>query len=395
MKPVLRRAIACIVSAFLIAQALPAAASAVLAQDPPATRPRQSAPSGVQRASGVLRLEGPGAGVRPPARGYDIKTVGEIISSTTFVDAAAKEALGLEPEQWPKVAQIELAPAGEQALKLIVTVRPGGEIELPQQPAAALRRELSRRAQAEVERVAANPEQSAQLMKQINELAQRKETLTSRARQLEMRMNSLREQRGESPVRPPQSQGQVQMLLEQIARNRLRLEAIESVLADWVDIQKQLRGPGNELVALHEQRVALLQKMVENGQATPLQVLDAQIALGEARRQGLQQAGGSVGPLERYINEVISLRVEIAVAEAQLEKLGVATTTPATQPATQPTTQPANSGEQLSTDVDALTRQLNETRQELAQVSNDLTQAQRRLEELGPPVRLVIVDGSE
>jgi hypothetical protein len=46
------------------------------------------------------------------------------MTSTAFVDGAVKAALGLEPREWPRAVQIELAPAGEQSLKVIVTVRP-------------------------------------------------------------------------------------------------------------------------------------------------------------------------------------------------------------------------------------------------------------------------------
>jgi hypothetical protein len=79
-------------------------------------------PAGVQRASCVVQIDndtGRNSGYRQQ---FDSQTLNAILSSTALLDPVAKKALNLEPSEWPKVAQVELQPAGQLAVRVGVTV---------------------------------------------------------------------------------------------------------------------------------------------------------------------------------------------------------------------------------------------------------------------------------
>jgi hypothetical protein len=345
---------------------------------PPATRT-----AAAQRATCVLLLQG--GGTRAGGRGMDIKTVGEIITSTAFADAAVKASLGLEPEQWPAVAQIELAPAGEQAIKLIISVRAAGEMRSPEKPAAALLKEITTRAQSEVARLAGDPAVRQQLLEQIAALQKRKDEAGARVVELQKKLDEMGFRRV-SPGIASSGQQQVQQLREQLERNRVRLGALESVLGGLDKGYLEIDAAARELIELHAKKVALVEELVRDGRATPLELVDAQIALAHARSQRLSSAGARLSPLERFFNEVVTLRVEIAVAEAQLERLG-APVAAATRPGASP--------EDPAVLAERLRRELGEAQQQLTTANNEMTVAQRKLDELGPTLRLVVMDGSD
>ena len=117
-----------------------------------------------------------------------------------------------------------------------------------------------------------------------------------------------------------------------------------------------------------------------------MQLIDAQIALAEARsrRGGMgADADGRSSPMMRYYNEVISLRVEVGVAEAQLALLGGPTTAPV-----------ALTREEASRQLNDLSQQLSEVQRQYAEINAQVESAQRRLDTLGPAPRLVVLDGA-
>ncbi len=69
--------------------------------------------AGAQRASCVLQID---FDANRGNRGMDIQTLNALLTSTAIVDPAAEKALGLKPDDWPKVAQVELLPAGQVAV---------------------------------------------------------------------------------------------------------------------------------------------------------------------------------------------------------------------------------------------------------------------------------------
>src|SRR3954447_18332234 len=110
----------------------------------------------IQRSSCVLMLRRgtryTGSGVSSAvANGLaDLPALTNAMTTTGLIDPAAKAALGLGPRDWPKVARIEVSPAGAPAVKLSLCLDPGPNERKQADPAGLLLRELIGRAKAVV-----------------------------------------------------------------------------------------------------------------------------------------------------------------------------------------------------------------------------------------------------
>lgn len=89
----------------------------------------------LQRASCVLRIEND---ERYGPASSSAQTLIAALTSTALIDPAMESVLKLSPTDWPSVAQVEVQPAGEAAVKLTISLKPSDR----HQPAAGAARLL-------------------------------------------------------------------------------------------------------------------------------------------------------------------------------------------------------------------------------------------------------------
>lgn len=336
---------------------------------------------GVARASCVVMLRG-GPGADRQNGASDLGTIAAALTSTELVDPAAKSALGLGPDQWPTVAQVELTPAGDRSLKIIVTVAPGEKGEARDEAARKLLREMVTRGEGVVARMGSP--RRAELQARVKDLGKLLEELKAGAVQLRVR-------RDDAQAKAAAGGGAAQafnqpsprlQLESQLARSKPRLEAIKAVLAKSEGQLGEADAAARELVAAREAVATALAEAVEKGEAGRLDLLRARADVADAKARRVEAERGPIpSPSLRYRDEVTSLDVEVRVLEAQLAALPPEPARPAT---------PANVG-----DPQRLQIELSRVENELRTAENESSQARRELESLGEPPSLVVLDGKE
>lgn len=328
---------------------------------------------GVDRASCVLQIEPDfNRGTR-----FDAATLNAMLTSTVLIDPAAKKALGLGPDRWPKVAQVELVAAGNTSVKVIITVGSSTDVKLPEHPASVFLQELIARAKVAVEqkapRDASADEQRAAIER---DLAAAK----SRLPQLDLAMRQARtESAGDlySARNLATSLTIERRTLElSLAGQRARLAAIEKALPAAPSTQP-MDGPMRDIVAVRAQMLDQVIALAAEGKKGSLDVLEARLLLAEAR---LAASAGSQSPSrdgsDRWENEIISLKASIAEGEAKLALL--------TQRLQQATTAPVS-------DYNSLQMDEQRTRQRIQELQNQLDQLNRQSRQ---ETRLLVLDGS-
>lgn len=331
-------------------------------------------PAGVQRASCVLQLD---FGAARSSRLVETKTLNAMLTSTAVVDPAARDALGLGPDSWPKVAQVELVPAGNYAVRLGVTVTHHPEIKVPENAAHAFLDQLSARARHAVDQVGIRQEQAlAERRGELEkELAAARERLTA----IQAKMREAQAASRTDTGRSLRVQGGDRQTLEaNMVAQKARLRVIEAELEKTETAPAT--SPWMELIAAREKVVQALRQRAERAPDDELVLLQAEASLAEARALAAADtsSGRRFDPIDRWRTEVINLRAAIAEAEARLELMG-ASETPAD------TTQPA-------VDLNQLRQEEMRANQEVSQITSQLEQLRREsLTNTAP--RLLILDG--
>jgi hypothetical protein len=282
----------------------------------------------------------------------DTQTLNAMLTSTALVDPAAQAALGLGPDAWPRVAQVELVQAGNMAMKLTVTITPPADAKLPDNPAQKFLDELVARSKKAVEQMANRAEQStaerrAALEKDLAAARQRWEGISAQ----------LREARSGLENDPERMMGRGS------ASDRMQLEMN---------------------LAAQRARLGVIQAEVDRLRQSPPTTQRA------ASAPGVSPMGGFVAadPLERWQQEVVSLKANIAESEARLKVLNDRLPKGA-----RAATQPAS-----PQDVDRLQRDENRARQEVDELQMQIDQMRRDRRfggGGGSPTRLIVLDGRD
>ncbi|MEJ7636942.1 MAG: hypothetical protein WKF75_02865 [Singulisphaera sp.] len=164
-----------------------------------------------------------------------------MMTSTELVDPAAKSALGLGPEEWPKAAQVELTPVGVQAMKVIVTVARSEKETRRSEAAQDFLRELLSRSKVVIGQMA-SPRR--------REVQDRVEALTKRRDELRVQVEDLRKRSRAAEIRPsPPSalfgtgsvQAQRQQIEAQLATRKPRLDAIKAAARAQDQLGRSMR----------------------------------------------------------------------------------------------------------------------------------------------------------
>ena len=366
------------------------------------------ASKGIQRASVVVQLDfDPNrSGARPT---IDTQTLNAMLTSTTLVDPAAKKALGLGPEAWPRVAQIELLPAGNVAVKLSVIVTPVKDVKLPENAAQALLGELTTRAKAAVDQAALRQEQAAGERRAAieNELAAAQQKLDKIQAQLrDARAMAGVATGGGGGGGDPFGRGVMQEMQQaevNIAAQRARLKVIEEEIGKLAANgaggggKPQETPAQSDVKAAWDALIAARQKAVEAARSNAgnleghVALANAEAELAETKLRAAQASvaarpAGFDSP-DRWQGERITLRASIAEQEARLgalsERLAVIQKKSGAS-ATQPVT---------AYDIDRLQRDENRARQEVDELSNQLDQMRRERRGAGSAPKLLILDG--
>lgn len=339
-----------------------------------AATPGQSGP--IDRASCVVMLHG-GTHDRMLG-GIDLGTLSAVMTSTELVDPAAKAALGLGPEEWPRAAQVELSPVGLRAMKVTVTVAQAEKETRRPEAAQVFLRELLSRSKGVIDQMGSPrrrevKERVEALAKRRDELRVQVEDLRKRSRAAESRPSALL---GAGPFQAQQRQ----QLESQLANRKPRLDAIKAVLPQSQDQLGEVDAAIRDLVAAREALATALAAAVEEGKADRLELLRARADLAEARSRQAA-GGGGPSPLRRYRDELVSLDIEVRVLQAQLAALPAAPTTGPDEP-------PAE-------DAQRIRFNLSQAENELRTTEANLQQVQRELEQSSGSSSLVVLDGRE
>jgi hypothetical protein len=323
----------------------------------------------------------PGAGFASAAYGglADIQALTTAMTTTGMIDPAAKAALGLGPRQWPKVAWIEVTPAGAQAVKLVVKVDPGPNSLKQEDPSGALVKELVKRAKAVV-RDAWEPRRE-ELKTHLEDMEKRRVELRATTEKLRGRMREAEAIEARGMIGPTQTAGAQRRQVEaELAVKRPRLNALR-------DVARKLRTPpdevGNalrELVAAREAVVAGVQNAVAAARKDPLDLLRARAELAEVRVRAAEWGReASHAPGRNLADEVLNVEVEVAALESQLQALPAASAEPARAAAAE--------------DIQQLRFELSRAESELNTLEMQYQQLRRELERFGTPPTLVVLDG--
>ena len=339
---------------------------------------------GVQRASCVLQLEfDPNRGMRT-----DTQTLNALLTSTAVVDPAAQKALGLGPDAWPKVAQVELIPAGQAAVKLGVTITRNPDVKLPDNAAQSFLDELATRAKAAVDQVGQRQEQAAaeRLATLEKEHAAAKKRLEAAQARLNQRGDATFAAGPDSRAMIPNLTIEKQNLETQMAGQRARVKVIEQEI-DRLTKTASARGAGSpwtELVAAREKVVQALRARREKGQVDDLDLFRAEADVAEARALAAAQPAQRTGfdPLDRWFGEVVTLRANLAESEVRLASVNqrLEKAAASTHPGAPQTPEDARQEEAAA-------------RQALYDLTSRLEQARRERQLAGGGARLLILDG--
>lgn len=348
---------------------------------PGATPAIGSSENSAMRASCVLQID---ADLNRGTR-FDSQALNAMLTSTALVDPAAQKALGLAADVWPKVAQVELLPAGSSAVKLSVTISPNGEIKLPPEPAKALLTELATRAKAAVEDVGSQSDKA-----NVGKREAMEKDLAAAKTKLQAAETALRQVRSEAGMdvstgRSTQSSlvFEKQTLELSLAGQKARLKAIEAVRSTIKPTSRpSITDAATELVALRQLACDHTAELLAQGKAGNADVLEAKIKLVEAKLTAATVRDDTTRGTfdDRWFSEIITLTGSIAESEARLAIVGERLAKLQASPTG-------------GADINTLSMDEQRARQEC----NDLTMqldALRRQSRAGGGTRLLILDGS-
>jgi hypothetical protein len=354
------------------------------------------AAKGVQRASTVLQLDYDTN--RGGQRAIDTQTLNAMLTSTTLVDPAAKRALGLGPEMWPRVAQIELLPAGQAAVKLSVIITSVTEVKLPDNAAQLLLDELTSRAKAAVDQAALRQEQASNERRAAIE----KELAVANEKYAKIQ-SQLRDLRAIAAAGVGDSGGgrgvaqEMQQIEVNLAAQRARLKIIEEEIAKLANKPADAKAKPDpesfwaELVAAREKavRAAEASRATSDSPENQLAVAKAEAELAEAKIRAATSSEGirpGFDSPDRWQGERITLRATIAEQEGRLGALSE-------RLAQQQKKSDATSQQLTPYDIDRLQRDEQRARQEVDELNQQLDQLRRERRGMGMAPKLLILDG--
>lgn len=319
--------------AFALLVAATAAAVPALGQAPSTTNTLAA-----QRASCVLRVEtdeGRYSGGQQPSQ-----TIVAMLTSTALVDPAMRDALNLDPAAWPEVAQVDVQPAGESAVKLTVIVRPTAQRPIAEPAAAAVRA---------------------------------RDALTRRA---------LRAYNGNAATRPDDRSAAIADLQRQRAEIDAKLMALRNEMTTAGERQNRLMIAGREPTrSAFEQQLSDLRAEVASQEAT-IATIDEQVPKLPA-----EPAAEIASLRTKLLGQQIDARIAIAKARVRIaqftERLAAFD-----REAAVAATQPVRSTSIVQNEMNELSARRSEIDQQLAQLSN-------RRDVAAPRGRLVVLDGGE
>ncbi len=347
----------------------------------------------VERASAVVAITGQMQNRRP----VEMQTVQAMLLTTSMLDGTLCDGLGInDPASVRPAVQLEIAEAGNQAMTLTVLVLTdnlpdGAEVSAAKVLDALIERgnrAVSRLGGDDVEAMRRELERAQQALKELSAQAEELARDVSQAQAEVYRAQAaLQEAQRRTSTRGPSVEGPLRS-------SRAQLAALERALPEVREFARQMSpidAAQQDLITLLEETVERLEAEVEAGVATPMDVLRAKVQLAEARVAAAERAEPDDGPLARWVNQMMELRLRIAQYEAQLE------------PDDDPATRPAEASvETLSAGYNALQVKLNQlqqdqriAQQELSLARNGEQQVQNQMRNAGEPPRLVRLGGSE
>lgn len=232
------------------------AATTAFAQPTTAPADRPGDKPAVQRASCVLGIES----TAPRYGGQSnsiVPTVQAMLSSTALLDPAMESILKLSSTEWPKVAQVDVIPAGDSAVKVTVFVKSNAGQTYPPTTAATLLREIAERAV----RACNAPERP-------DESAAKIEALVKERNQLDVRLAEIRVElaRANEAANSPRDYNSRLMnrlpLEQQVAQSEMDRATLEVVLVE-IDVQLKELEASPAVADLKELRVKLIGQRID------------------------------------------------------------------------------------------------------------------------------------
>jgi hypothetical protein len=313
--------------------------------------------SPLERASCVLAVRGGFNG-----RELDIQAVSAALTSTGVVDPAAKEALGLDAATWPDVVNIELTPAGAQAVKLTVTVSPKGDAKLPPSPARKLMDAVVARVikafQTDVPARKAADERRQKLEARQAELQRELSAARAEVERVAVTARNAVDRTGPDPV---------SVWREDLQDKQVRLKALDATFAEVLKARQPQLDAAKGLLAAREALRGKLEAAAAKGQAADVDLAKAHEAVAEAKAQVAELSlNPAMDPKGRWFDTLVQMRMEVASLE---RRVAAAKDTPS------PTTRPSRS--ELLAEQERLGRELAQKQSDLQLVANQLEQTRR------------------
>lgn len=302
----------------------------------------------------------------------EIQTVNATLTSTALVDPVMEETLQLDSAIWPQVVAIELAPAGQNATKLVVTViaRP----EFPRSPARKVMVSLVNRlkdayagdseARKELEtRRVALQEKLETFQKELVELRAKLDELSVSLRQVGNRAN-------DTPLTQPQ---------RDLDDKTSRLEVLTASLNEVDESRKSMLAAAQEVA---KARAGLLAVLLAKADAEPGAVQPADLASAKVEAAEAEQSVAELSvplimnPQNQWFNVAVQLRMEIAALKTR-----IARQTDEAQPST----------EELAAEMQRLNRVLQSKQQEIEATRTALDRVRTELQKANETGTLTVI----
>ncbi len=344
----------------------------------------------VQRASCVLQFESTADPNRyGGSRTADLQMLSALLTSTALVDPAAQKAMSLGPDEWPRVAQVEVTNVGSTTIRLGVVVTKNADIKVPDAAAQVLLGELAVRAKAAIDQLGKRQEQAA--ADRLAALEKERDAAQTRLQEAQAKVRSARGSvdPNETGYQRAATANDRQTLETSLAAQRVRLKIIQDELAKGAANKASTPPPSpwQELIVAREKVRDALRARQAAGQATDLEVLEAEAKIAEAKASAAVAVRGSAGGFDssdRWENEVLSLRIGIAESEARLEILN-------SRAAKNPTTAPTYTVD----DLNRLQQDEMSARQALSDLTSQVEQVKRDRRTNPGGLKLNVLDGKQ
>ena len=300
--------------------------------------------AGIQRVSCVVQLD---FDANRGSRTFDVQTLNALLTSTALLDPAAKAGLNLSPAEWPRVAQVELLPAGQYAVRLGVTVTDDGKVA----PTAA---------QSFLDALIAGAK------KAVDQAGNRNDKASTRriaALQADIDAAQKRYDAASAALAASPRNSQYNNFPDVDPRYIARNAAVERA-----SVQLSLAGQRARMKVL-DQELDALRSTARAATTAPSGLTDGVLSVPQQTAY------------ERFNAERITTRLNIAESEARLRLLDerVATTAPANTP--------------VPPDFDRLNMDMSSARNALQQSQSRLDQARLESQNTSGTVRLLVLDG--